>query len=234
MSGMHFLCLHHTVGGTISTWATGLQVGNRYVLSWSERDQPTQGSKTLIVTAGDSHATYDSIVLSPSHTVPDVWTRVEAPFAASASTMVFRFHDDGSDVNGSVYLDAIALRVSGRRPAPPHALPRVVAAARRGLPLANALPLAAPGRRPLTLPPLLPHTYRGCAMQTPLARVRHHGNSAVSLLLVRFQQRRLRGVLPLGLQRRRCGWDRSGVHRQRLDPTCEVLLGHTHRQLHQA
>lgn len=109
VDGNYFICLHQTGGGTISTTVEGLQVGVAYSLSWYERDRPGYQSKTLTVTAGNTQETYDSIELSALHTVPDEWTQVSAVFAATASSMVLRFHDPGSSADGSVFLDAIRL-----------------------------------------------------------------------------------------------------------------------------
>ena len=100
------MILNWTPGGTISAPGTGMLVGSTYVLSWYEYGW---GDVVLTVTAGDTQDSYDSIELSALHKASlSEWTKVSVTFTATASSMVFRWHDPGT-FGGAVFLDAISL-----------------------------------------------------------------------------------------------------------------------------
>ena len=108
--GTHYICLHSLAGATISTTVTGLQVDAPYVLTWRERRRPSYGTKNLIVTAGNSQDVSTHVTLADHYvSIDSSWEQKSGTFAATASSMVFRFYDNGHTSDASVFLDDISL-----------------------------------------------------------------------------------------------------------------------------
>lgn len=104
ISGDYYTCLHSTVGGSISTMLTGMEVGAAYTVAWHERDRVNYQSRQLAVRIGGC----DGTAIEALHTVPGDWAQRTASFTATATATRLCFETPGGTADGSVFLDSIS------------------------------------------------------------------------------------------------------------------------------